>query len=119
MSVEENLRLGAHLFAEDRCKTGMEDAFQMLPILKAKRNLAAVGLSGGQRQMPAMARALMGRPSCPLLDEPSTGLAPINVAQIFDVVKGPKALDVTVLLVEQNAYGALKIADRGYVMETE
>ncbi len=65
-----------------------------------------------------MARALMGRPSCLLLDEPSMGLAPIIVQQIFDVVSGLKALGVTVLLVEQNAFGALKIADRGYVMET-
>jgi branched-chain amino acid transport system ATP-binding protein len=118
LTVEENLRLGAYLYADDRVEKDMGDAFQMFPILKEKRNLAAGGLSGGQQQMLATARALMGRPSCLLLDEPSMGLAPIIVAQIFDVVKGLKALDVTVLLVEQNAYGALKIADRGYVMET-
>ena len=118
LTVEENLRLGAYLFADGRVDRDVADIFAMFPILKEKRNLPAGGLSGGQQQMLAIGRAMMARPACLLLDEPSMGLAPILVAQILDVVKNLKSLGVTILLVEQNAYAALQIADRGYVMET-
>ena len=118
LSVEDNLRLGAYVHNDDRFPQDREEAFNMFPMLKQRRHELAGSLSGGQQQMLAIARALMSRPSCLLLDEPSMGLAPILVAQVLDAVKSLRSLGVTLLLVEQNALAALSIADRAYVMET-
>jgi branched-chain amino acid transport system ATP-binding protein len=119
MSVTENLEMGAFLrpkgpgIAED-----FERAFTLFPRLRERRSQLGGTLSGGEQQMLAIARALMARPKLMLLDEPSMGLAPILVEQIFQIVRDINAQGTTVLLVEQNALMALGIARRGYIMQT-
>jgi branched-chain amino acid transport system ATP-binding protein len=119
LSVEDNLRLGAYT-RKDKLAIAddMEQMYAMFPILKQKFRQAAGTLSGGQQQMLAMARALMGRPKLLLLDEPSMGLAPLLIQEIFNAIIGLREQGKTVFLVEQNAQAALSIADRAYVIET-
>lgn len=117
MTVLENLQLGAELADGDHFNEDVERAFTLFPILKDRANQRGGTLSGGEQQMLAVARALMGRPRLLLLDEPSLGLAPLIVKQIFSVLGDLNRKDgLTIFLVEQNAFHALKLAHRGYVM---
>ncbi len=124
MTVEENLELGAYLRFRSRVpkteiQQDMLEVFQLFPRLEERRKQAAGTMSGGEQQMLAIGRALMARPKLLLLDEPSMGLAPLVVQEIFRVLQRLRdERGVTILLVEQNAKAALKLADRGYVMET-
>jgi branched-chain amino acid transport system ATP-binding protein len=117
LSVEDNLRLGAYVRPASELAGGLERVYALFPILAKKRHEAAGTLSGGQQQMLAMGRALMTNPRLLLLDEPSMGLAPRLVAEIFATIRSLKAAATTILLVDQNARAALSIADRAYVLE--
>ncbi|QFT28903.1 High-affinity branched-chain amino acid transport ATP-binding protein LivF [Labrenzia sp. THAF82] len=117
MSVMENLVMGAEMAGNEDVDGSLDRAFDLFPRLKERRNQRGGTLSGGEQQMLAIARALMSKPRLLLLDEPSLGLAPIIVKQIFDAIRDLNQSDgLTVFLVEQNAYHALKLAHRGYVM---
>ena len=118
MTVEENLQMGAYTQPNSTIEPGIADVYERFPRLKERRRQIAGTLSGGEQQMLAMGRALMSKPKLLMLDEPSMGLAPILVEQIFDIIRELHAAGTTILLVEQNAQAALSVADRAYVLET-
>ena len=118
MTVKENLEMGGYTRPAKEIPGSIEEMFTRFPRLKEREKQIAGTLSGGEQQMLAIARAMMSRPRLLMLDEPSMGLAPILVEQIFDIIKELHAAGVTILLIEQNAQAALSVADRAYVLET-
>lgn len=121
MTVRENLEMGAYMYGRKQkalIEERMEDVFQKFPRLKERQNQLAGTFSGGEQQMLAVGRALMSNPKIILMDEPSMGLSPLLVQEVFDIIKEVNAQGITILLVEQNAKMALKVADRAYVLET-
>ena len=119
MTVLKNLQLGGYVHRRNPgpCKRMVEEVFELFPILRDKKDDPAGSLSGGQQQMVAIGRAMVGLPKVLLLDEPSLGLAPLVIKQMFEVIQRINKAGTTVLLAEQNAYAALRIADRAYVIE--
>ena len=118
LTVIENLKMGGFFASNDEIDAGMDHVFKLFPRLAQRGKQRAGTMSGGEQQMLAIGRALMSRPRLLLLDEPTLGLAPLVIAQIFDIIRAIREEGVTVFLVEQNANKALHVADRGYVLET-
>jgi branched-chain amino acid transport system ATP-binding protein len=118
LTVSENLKMGGFFLKAKEIEEGLDHVYELFPRLKERSSQRAGTMSGGEQQMLAIGRALMTKPTLLLLDEPTLGLAPLIIAQIFDIIRTIREEGVTVFLVEQNANKALQVADRGYVLET-